>query len=717
MCGIIGVFNNKDSVKQVLGGLALLKNRGRDGYGISTTNYSRHSKYLTGLRIQSDDSCIGHSLHSVVGNVSQPLVNKAKLVANCEIYNWKELAVRYSLSARNDAEAILEIITKQGKEKIRKTLGQLDGDYAFCYWDDDEVILARDLIGVKPLFYSHSGSFAFASEKKVLERLGYTYIRELNPRKIIKYNVNNDSLQEIHRDFYKITPQNKDTKEKIKQDLKATLITAVKKRLPEQKLGILFSGGIDSSLLALICKSLHKDFTCYTAVLDEPSMSQADDLIYAERAAKELGFPLKVKKIRLRDAAEYLTKVVPLIEDTNVTKAGVGITFFPACELAKKDGIKVLFSGLGSEEIFGGYQRHKQARDINKECVSGLMKMYERDTYRDDVITMANSLELRVPYLDHALIDFALKIPGKYKIDNGKEKIILREVAQELGLNPLFAERKKKAAQYGSKMHRAIEKLTRSAGFKLKSEYLRQFYPNHNLRLGALSSGGKDSLYAMYIMMRQNYHVRCLISIISENPASYMFHTPAIDLVHLQAKALNIPLVQKRSKGEKEKELLDLKRALTEAKRRYRIEGVITGALYSTYQRDRIEKVAGSLGLKIFSPLWHINQETEMRDILDSSFNIIFVSVAAEGLDKTWLGRKITGSDLAELVKLDKKIGLNIAGEGGEFETLVLDMPYFTQKINIIKASTKMENECTGILEIGKAELSNEKKEKNPGRA
>lgn len=705
MCGIIGIFNHEQAVTTAVKGLKLLKNRGRDGFGIATDDYLSHSKSISRLKMQPARSCIGHCLHSVVSYVMQPLEGRGKLVANCEIYNWKELNKKHGLQAGNDAELLLRLIEKNGTANIINTLDELDGDYAFAYWGKSELILARDIIGIKPLFYSHSNGFAFASERKVLEQLGYMNISELNPRKVIRCSIKDDSLMVIDRKFFRITPENRSSVGSIKEGLKRKLISAVEKRLPKGKLGILFSGGIDSTLLALICKNLKKDFTCYTTVLDEPGMSVAEDLVYAEKVAHQLGLTLKVRKIRLNEVERYLRLVVPLIEDSNVTKAGVGITFYPACELAKKDSVRVIFSGLGSEEIFAGYQRHKRALDINKECVSGLLKLYERDTYRDDTITMASSLELRVPFLDKDLIDFALKIPGRHKLKDEKEKIILRQVAIELGLDKELAWRRKKAAQYGSKLHRAIEKLTKKAGYRLKSEYLRSLYPKHNLKLGALVSGGKDSIYAMYVMLRQNYAVECLISIKSENPSSYMFHTPAIDMVELQAKAMNIPLVSRRTEGIKESELKDLSHALAAAKSEHDIQGVITGALYSTYQRDRIERICDQLGLKIFSPLWHINQETEMREIIDNGFEFILTSIAADGLDKTWLGRKITYDDIDRLTALNKKIGINIAFEGGEAESLVTDCPLFTKKINIERAYPDMENKYTGSYRIEKARL------------
>jgi len=250
-----------------------------------------------------------------------------------------------------------------------------------------------------------------------------------------------------------------------------------------------------------------------------------------------------------------------------------------------------------------------------------------------------------------------------------------------------------------------LKKLAKKNKFSRISAYLRQFYPSHNLRLGALISSGKDSVYAMYVMMKQNYKVECMISIKSSNKDSFMFHTPGIEMAEMQSKAIGIPLIEQKTKGEKEKELVDLKKALEKAKKEYKIDGIITGALFSNYQRERIEKIADSLGLKIFSPLWHIDQETLLREIIGNGFKFMITKIAADGLDKSWLGKEITENDIDRLVEINKKIGFNIAGEGGEYESLMTDGPIFNKKIKIEKSAVKMESPICGELLIKKVKL------------
>jgi asparagine synthase (glutamine-hydrolysing) len=707
MCGVVGVFNDPEAVQKTAKALSVIKERGRDGCGIAYSGKTVLRKKTEELQAIKDkaDYALGHVLHSIVGFVQQPIQKKGFLAANNEIYNWKEIAAKHNLDVRNDSELIIELIEKRGFAKIKEAVEELDGACAFAYWDDGKVVLCRDIFGVKPLWYAVDGKrFAFASERKALDYIGFSDARELNPREILTYEINNSRFSVSQRSFFEVKPELKLSKDKMLAELNGLLIDSVAKRIPDQKFGILFSGGVDSVLVAKICKDLGADFTCYTAALE--SETEAEDLAMSKKAAAEMGFELKVKTIKIDEVEAYFERLIPLIEDNNVVKVGVGLTFYVACELAREDGIKVMFSGLGAEELFAGYERHKEAANVNDECLSGLRKIYERDTYRDDVITMNNNLELRLPFLDRKLTEYSLKIPAKYKIDAVQNKKIMREAAEMLGVPREFAQRKKRAAQYGSRFDNALDRLTARARMKSKSAYLAKFYSKNPI-LGVLFSSGKDSCYAMWKMKQQNYPIKCLITMRSRNPDSYMFHTPNIDLAELQALGMNVPIVVQDTPGEKEEELSDLKKALEKAKKQYGIEGVVTGALYSQYQRERIEKVCDSLGLKIFSPLWHMDQEKEMRQILDEGFEVVLSSVAAEGLDASWLGKRLTAKEVDKLVALNKKLGINAAGEGGEFESLVLDGPMFNRRIVIADSEIIAESRNTARFVVKKAKLVN----------
>jgi ABC transporter with metal-binding/Fe-S-binding domain ATP-binding protein len=225
------------------------------------------------------------------------------------------------------------------------------------------------------------------------------------------------------------------------------------------------------------------------------------------------------------------------------------------------------------------------------------------------------------------------------------------------------------------------------------------------MKLGVLFSGGKDSVFAMYKAQQKGHSVECLISIISENKESYMFHTPNIHLVELQAKALEIPLVQQMTKGEKEVEVEDLRIAIAKAKKQFNIEGVVTGAIESVYQATRVQKICDELDLWCFNPLWQADQIEFLRELIDAGFKVIITQIGAEGFDKSWLGKELTISTINKLKELNKKFGINPAFEGGEAETLVLNGPTFKREIAILKAEKVMDGEFIGVYNVLETKL------------
>ena len=200
-----------------------------------------------------------------------------------------------------------------------------------------------------------------------------------------------------------------------------------------------------------------------------------------------------------------------------------------------------------------------------------------------------------------------------------------------------------------------------------------------------LFSGGKDSVMALYYALNNGDDVKYLLSMKSENDESYMFHVPNIHLTDLQAEAIGIPLLEARTKGIKEEELDDLLDAFKKLND-LGVEAIYTGALYSEYQKSRIERLAGEVGIQVISPYWHVDVEEYMNLVIDSGFTVILSGVAAYGLDEKWLGRVIDRKALEELIKLSKKTYINIAFEGGEAETLVIDGPIFKKRIEILDA-------------------------------
>ena len=203
------------------------------------------------------------------------------------------------------------------------------------------------------------------------------------------------------------------------------------------------------------------------------------------------------------------------------------------------------------------------------------------------------------------------------------------------------------------------------------------------MKSAVLFSGGKDSTMAVYNALENGDDVRYLLALKSANDESYMFHVPNIHLTDLLSEAMDIPIISVETDGIKEAELEDLKEGFEKLKS-LGVEAIYTGALYSTYQKSRIEKLATEVGIKAISPYWHVDELEYMRMIVSLGFEVIISGVAAYGLDEKWLGRKIDDKCIDDLLKLNQKVGLNLAFEGGEAETLVLDGPIFKKRVKVL---------------------------------
>lgn len=201
------------------------------------------------------------------------------------------------------------------------------------------------------------------------------------------------------------------------------------------------------------------------------------------------------------------------------------------------------------------------------------------------------------------------------------------------------------------------------------------------MRVAVMFSGGKDSTFSLKVALDQGWDVKYLVTMISERDDSWMFHHPCIELTKLQSQAVGIKQLLKKTSGRKEDELKDLAEVLEGIKGE--IDAVVSGAVASRYQKDRIDAVCKELDLRSIALLWGKNQLKLLEDEVDSGLDIVITGVAAEGFDKSWLGRKIDADAIKELKKLNEMHGINIAGEGGEYETFVVDGPIFKRRIEL----------------------------------
>ncbi len=449
MCGIVGVVG-KDGVTKVTEMLEVIKHRGPDGSGI----YS------------SGEITIGSVQLRLTGNSPQPLSNKGTLVYNGEIYNFKEIAESLNLTTDSDTHVLLNLIEAIGVENAVK---QIDGDYAFAYLVDKKLYLARDLVGVKPLYYCNDNGFAFASEKKALLRIGAKEIHSLKPGHVMVYE--EDKVTE--KKMCDFCAGEKIYNEGIASAMLYKKIQhAVKKRIFEP-CAIAFSGGLDSSFIAALCPEAE----LYCAGLEN-----SHDLIQAKKAAKLLGLSEKLHllTLTLEEVEQAIPYVMKAVESSDVMKIGIAMPLFFVSKEAHDDGIRVMLSGQGADELFAGYKRYEdmKPKELELALINDLRNIAENNLERDDATAMANSVELRLPYLDKEVVSLALHIAPELKIRNKVRKYILRISALHT-LHKELVWKEKKAAQYSSGMYLAFKKIARKNGYVGKGgvwRYMQSLY-------------------------------------------------------------------------------------------------------------------------------------------------------------------------------------------------------------------------------------------------
>lgn len=484
------------------------------------------------------------------------------------------------------------------------------------------------------------------------------------------------------------------SKEELLNLLERSILKLTENR--SKKYGLLLSGGVDSALLAIILKKNKIKFDCFFAYVKD--INDPKDLYFAKKLAKDLNLNLNIISCEKKELPVIIKDIIDVTNSTNPINMGVAIPVYLCAKKAKSKNTDVLFSGLGSDELFAGYHKFRLSKDIKEETKKCLENLQKDNLDRDQAIASFFNLSIVCPYLDKDLINYSLTIDSKYLLSKTQNKIIIREIGKDLGLCSEISERKKVACQYGSNSDRVIEKLAKENKFKTKTEYLNSFLKKN---VGVLFSGGKDSNLSMFLV-KNKYNFSCLLSIIPSSNDSYMYQKPELNLLNAQAECLNLPLLTKNSNSVKEEELDDLELLIKKTINKYKITGIVCGALFSNYQRERVLTICNKLQVELIAPLWQMDQEKEIELLLNNNFKFMICKIAALGLDQEYLGKVVSKEDLIDFKKLNKKYGFNIAGEGGEYETVVIDSPMFKRSIKILESKKIMENEFTGFLEIKK---------------
>ena len=469
MCSIVGLQGNvkaEDIVKM----LKVSKNRGPDSSGIFL------DEIYTDIDLDefSDDSvypiAFGHNLLSIYDlnervSEPQPVANdNLTLVFNGEIYNFRTITnllskVGVEKEILSDAEALLYLIDFYNNGDLVKAIQMatklIDGDYAFAVWDGENLAISRDPLGVKPLFYAENEDLkGFASSRQSLYEAGFDEIETLKPEHIL---FNWDDIAPAQPIYEKIYEGDVTKIDKL-------LKLSVSKRIEGlSEVGVIFSGGLDSSYLALLLGEISENIPL-KITLYAVGAEGSKDIESAIYASKFLNLDLKICEVTEEMVRESLPEVVSAIGDDNLMKVGVGMTTYLATKMIAEDGIKVAISGQGADELFGGYKRYLESfvnDTLNYDIRMDISNMYHVNLERDDACSMLNSVELRLPFLDKNLVELVLNIPDNKKIvsmHDDMRKSILRKLAFEEGLDYEIAYRPKKAAQYGTGIDKILRK-------------------------------------------------------------------------------------------------------------------------------------------------------------------------------------------------------------------------------------------------------------------
>ena len=501
MCGIVGLIGNFRG-NDLISMMKTIERRGLDAHGVYLEN-DEHTVFNDNIDLDSfsDNSSydvgFGHNLLSITNfykedntlNLQPKRRDNLVLSFNGEIYNYKEVLdfLKSNLyndePPKSDSELLIILLDYYYKKDhnllnaVTRTNMIIDGDYVYSVYDGENLAVARDKVGVKPIYYGqHNELKGYASDRKALWKIWIEDINCLKPGYIL-YN-----FEEIPPKYflYNYESHKNHKYETYKKELDNLITKSIKDRIANiDDIAVIFSGGVDSTLLVYyIYENLEEG---QSLSLYSVGNEDSQDLKYSRMLAERLDLPLREAIVNEELVRDCLDDALLAIEEPSMMKLGVGMTMYIACRMIHEDGIKVAISGQGADELFAGYKRYlntynegyvdddgliyKRFRAVEHELRHDVSKIHSVNLERDDAAAMANTVELRVPYLSENLVKWTLDIPAKYKISGGDDNVrknILRDLAIDKGIPEFIAYRNKKAAQYGS----GIDKILRKKIFK-----------------------------------------------------------------------------------------------------------------------------------------------------------------------------------------------------------------------------------------------------------
>jgi asparagine synthase (glutamine-hydrolysing) len=366
--------------------------------------------------------------------------------------------------------SVTEVFAKKLQQADRSATGEAllkegEGDFLFMIIEPERIIAGRDPVGVQPLYYGENRTVAaLASTRKALWKLGVAKTFSFPP----------GHLALVSREGFKFKPvktvaysQPKSiTMQKAAETLQKLLELSVRRRVwGTKEIAVAFSGGLDSSIIAFLAKK----YPVYVHLI-HVSLENRPETEEAKKAADELNLPIQVYLFREVDVEEVISRVVELIEEPNPVKTSIGVPFYWTAEKTAEAGFKVLLAGQGADELFGGYQRYVNAyllhgkEKVRKTMFDDIVKLHENNVERDMKICNFHNVELRLPFASYQIAELAVTLPIDLKIERKTDslrKLVLRKVAENMGLSASIAEKPKKAVQYATGINNALKKLAK----------------------------------------------------------------------------------------------------------------------------------------------------------------------------------------------------------------------------------------------------------------
>ncbi|MFQ5803813.1 MAG: asparagine synthetase B family protein [Candidatus Methylomirabilales bacterium] len=489
MCGIAGVISTdgSDVASKLRTMMEALRHRGPNGAGFVVGDMISRADNVEGLNWESAAGpiALGHTRLAVVGGQigMQPFQDadgRVTVLHNGEVYNYLELRnpleAKYRFASKTDSEVLTHLIgetfSDDLSQAVEQALSQCDGVYAVAATDGGSIVIARDPVGVRQLYVVQEAPLiAFASERKALWALGFrSGIRRVMPGSILAFS--SGGIMERRRTLASLMPKrwSVTNADKAQKSYRRALESAIAKRIHAQpRIGILFSGGVDSVLVAHLAKQLGARVCCYAA-----GVKGASDIEHAHEVAQELHLPLCAVDLD-EDMVEALVPgVIEVIEDRSLGQVETALPVFASVRAAQEQGELVLLTGQGADELYGGYPWYRTIveregyEEFDFRMRDDLQHLYKETLEREDKISMAHSIELRVPFLDLQVIQAAFEASPELKVHGPEDHIgkhVHRDVAVEVGIPEPRAMRPKEAAQHGAGIHEVIERIARRNGF------------------------------------------------------------------------------------------------------------------------------------------------------------------------------------------------------------------------------------------------------------